>query len=110
MIQDIAPHVYHNHYDPEKTPAADSPVAFVKNRSLFCQTAMGALRFPTWGELKNRAGVFRFLFTIDQTDYFLALEEDGSPKAAPAWEDWDYVPVFTLMRLKPKELSFAALS
>ena len=34
MIQDIAPHVYHNHYDPEKTPAADSPVAFVKNRSL----------------------------------------------------------------------------
>jgi NAD+ diphosphatase len=109
MIQDIAPHVYHNHYDPEKTPAADSPVAFVKNRSLFCQTAMGALRFPTWGELENRAGVFRFLFTIDQTDYFLALEEDGSPKAAPAWEDWDYVPVFTLMRLKPKELSFAAL-
>ena len=109
MIQDIAPHVYHNHYFPEKVPATDSPVAFVKNRSLYCKTAMGALRFPVFGELEDKSGVFRFLFTIDETDYFLAVNEDGSMKAAPAWEGWDYVPVFTLMRLKPRELAFAAL-
>ena len=109
MIQDIAPHVYQNHYFPEKTPSSGSLVAFVKNRSLFCKTAMGALRLLTYGELEDRSGLFRFLFTIDETDYFLALQEDGAPKAAPRLEDWDYVPIFTLMRLKPKELAFAAL-
>ncbi len=109
MIQDIQPHVYKNHYFPEKAPADSSPVAFVKDRSLFCKTGMGSLRFPTFGELEDKNGLFRFLFTIDETDYFLALEADGSAMAAPAWEDWDYVPIFALMRMKPKEEAFAAL-
>ena len=110
MIQEIGPHVYHNHYFPEKVPASDSPVAFVKNRALFCKTGMGELRFPTYGELEQQEGVFRFLFAIDETPCFLALAEDGSPAPAPAWEGWDYVPVFTLMRMKPRELAFAALT
>ena len=109
MIQDIQPHVYKNHYFPEKVPASDSPVAFVKDRSLYCKTAMGSLRFPAYGELEDKSGLFRFLFTIDETDYFLALEENGALKAAPGGDDWDYVPVFSLMRMKPKELAFAAL-
>ena len=29
MIQDIQPHVYKNHYFPEKVPVSDSPVAFI---------------------------------------------------------------------------------
>ena len=105
MIQDIAPHVYHNHYFPEKTPTDGSPVAFVKNRSLWCRTAMGSLRFPTYGELEDRSGCFRFLFSVDEKDYFLALEENGAPKedktsAAALWEKLDNM---TLEEIK-KEL------
>ena len=84
-------------------------MAFVKNRSLWCKTGMGSLRFPTYGELEDKGGLFRFLFTIDETDYFLALDADGSARPAPAWEDWDYVPIFALMRMKPREEAFAAL-
>ncbi len=109
MIQVIAPSVYRNHYDPEKTPKPDSPVAFVKNRSLFCKTAMGNVSFPVCGELTGAEYRFRFLFSIDETDFFLALDASGAAAQAPAWEDWDYVPVFTLMRLKPRDLAFAAL-
>ena len=109
MIQDIAPKVYDNHYDPEKVPGPGAYVIFCRDRKLFCRTGMGALEFPAYGALEDRSGVFRYLFSIDGEEFWLALTEDGAMQAPPAWEGWDLVPVGSLSRLKPKHLAYAAL-
>lgn len=109
MIQDIYPHVYHNHYDPARQPVTTSPVAFIQKKSLWCKTEMGTVRFPTYGELEDHSGRFVFLFAIDEDSYFLALNEDGTGKTPPAWEGWDWAPIFMFMRMKPKHLAYAAL-
>ncbi len=109
MIQDIAPNVYQNHYDPAKQPAAGSYVIFFDNRKLFCRTGMGTLTFPTYGALTDHSGMFRYLFSIDQDEYYLALDQECVPKAPPAWEGWDLMPLFSLQRLQPKASAYAAL-
>ena len=109
MIQDIAPRVYENHYDPEKQPGPAAFVIFFNDRKLFCRTGMGSLEFPTYGALEDRSGIFRYLFSIDGEEFYLALTSDGAMQAPPAWEDWDLAHVGSLSRLKPKHLAYAAL-
>ena len=110
MIQDIAPRTYVNHYDPEKRPTASSFVIFYDSRkSLFCKTGMGALQFPTYGELEDKSGLYIYLFSVSGEDFFLAMEKPGVPKAPPAWEGWDMAPLFSVSRLQPKHLAYAAL-
>ena len=109
MIQDIKPYVYYNHYDPAKVPGPKSPVVFVQRKSLFCKLDMGHIRFPLYGELEDRSGPFRYLFSIDSEDFFLALNEDGSNREPPQWEGWESAPIFQFMRTQPKHLAYAAL-
>lgn len=109
MIHEIQPHIYHNHYDREKQPAPGSFIAFVRQKKLWCKTELGTLRFPTYGELEDRTGQFTFLFSVDQDDYFLARNDDGTAKTPPVWEGWDEVPLFMFRSLKPKERAYAAL-
>lgn len=109
MIQDIGPGRYVNHYDPEKRPADADFVIFFSERKLFCRTGKGELRFPTYGELADRSGLFRYLFSIDGEGFYLALERECVPKAPPVWEGWELTPLFSLQRLQPRHLAFAAL-
>jgi len=109
MIQNIAPKVYDNHYDPSRQPGSGSKVIFFDNRKLFCRTGMGSIAFPSYGELEDKSGLFRYLFSISGEDFFLALEEEGVPKAPPAWEGWDMAPLFSIQRLQPKHLAYTAL-
>ena len=109
MIQDIAPKVYDNHYDPEKKPAPGAYAIFCEDRRVFCRTGMGKLEFPTLGSLEDRSGRFTYLFSIDGEEFWLALTEDGGLRPPPAWEGWDPAPVRSLSRLKPKHLAYAAL-
>ncbi len=109
MIQNIEPKTYVNHYDPEKKPSDGSYVIFFDNRKIFCRTGMGSLSFPTYGQLEDKRGLFIYLFSIDGEEFYLALEKQGVAKAPPAWEGWDLAPLFSLQRLQPKHLAFAAL-
>ncbi len=110
MIQDIAPKIYVNHYDPAKVPGPGAWVIFFdQKKQLFCKTGMGSLTFPTYGELEDREGLFLYLFSIGEEEFYLALERQGVPKAPPAWEGWDMAPIFSLSRLQPKHLAYAAL-
>ena len=109
MIHEIAPHRFSNHYEPNAVPAPSDYVAFIRNRSFFCKASMGSVIFPTYGELEDRSGKFIYLFSLDERSVFLAVHDDNSLTAAPAWENWDYYPVFSIRKLKPAELAFAAL-
>ena len=109
MIQDSAPKTYVNHYDPAKKPGPGSYVIFFDNKEIFCRTGMGSLSFPTYGQLEDKSGLFIYLFSIDGEEFYLALEQQGVAKAPPAWEGWDPAPLFSLQRLQPKHLAYAAL-
>lgn len=109
MIQNIEPKTYYNHYDPEKKPSPGAYVIFFDNKKLFCKTGMGTLTFPTYGELEDKSGLFLYLFAIDGDEFFLALEAQGVPKAPPSWDGWDMAPLFSLQRLQPKHMAYAAL-
>ena len=109
MTHNIEPKVYVNHYETEAQPSNTSYVIFFDDRKLFCKTQMGTLRFPTYGELEDKSGLFRYLFRIDGEDFFLALEKDGVAKAPPVWDGWDMAPLFSISRLQPKYMAYAAL-
>lgn len=109
MIQDIEPKVYYNHYDPALKPVSGDTVIFFDNRKIFCKTEMGTLRFPLYGELEDTSGMFLYLFSIDTERFFLAMAAPGVPKQPPVWENWDLQPLFSIQRLKPKHLAYAAL-
>ena len=82
---------------------------FFDNKKIFCKTGMGSISFPTYGELEDKSGLFIYLFSIDEDEFFLALEKQGVVKAPPAWEGWDLMPLFSLQRLQPKHFAYAAL-
>lgn len=109
MTHNIEPKVYYNHYETEKQPSGTSFIIFFSEKKLYCKTVKGTLTFPTYGELEDKSGAFLYLFRIDEEDFFLALDRLGIPKAAPAWDGWDYAPLFSISRLQPKYMAHAAL-
>ena len=72
MIQDIAPHVYHNEYR-EQSPAAGDAVLFYDGARVLCRLEDGRIRYPLFQETGEVGGPYRYLFTIDEKKYFLGL-------------------------------------
>lgn len=75
MIQDIAPHQYHNEYHP-KAPSPDSYVLYYQEREVLVKWEEGQLSYPRFAELAgDNEGLYdqcRYLFTIDEERYYLA--------------------------------------
>ena len=71
MIQDIAPHVFNNHYE-NKEPQKDSWVLIVRDGQILCRydDNVKDLFFPCYGEFVE-SGNAVYLFSIDQDDYFM---------------------------------------
>lgn len=103
MIQDIAPHTFINHYDPLKRPASDSPVMIFEGGSVFTD----GLDFPRFGQLGLSEEEVTYLFSIDQTDYFLA---DTVPEKLP--EGFQFTGVRSMRRRHAarKDHIFAAIT
>ena len=75
MIQDIGPHVYHNVYVPRAIQPGD-PVLFGGKNGVYCRLEDGTLRFPSQAECGQAGGPYQYLFTIDETHYFLGLGQE----------------------------------
>ena len=82
MFQDIFPHVYHNEFS-KKAPTEDDHILIFSDRGLLCRVQDNALLLPTVGELG--ADRLQYLFTIDETAYYLS--EDATPEDVAGW-DW----------------------
>ena len=83
MIQDIYPAVFDNHYEAKK-PDADSPLMFVRDDDvLFKKEEDGKLIYPLYGQCDPEGLDITYLFSIDDTNYFLAREEEYSEEEIP---------------------------
>ena len=81
MIQDIAPHIYHNEYHPS-APAEDSYLlCYQEGKILLRQKEPeGEISFPRFRELKEKEEHARkliYLFTIDEDRFLSAWKRRG---------------------------------
>ena len=78
MIQDIAPHRYQVAYA-HCPPQVSSRCFLFRGREILEREVDGQLTLPTWGELGAALGESRWLFRIDETDYYLCTAGGKDP-------------------------------
>lgn len=107
MIQEITPHSYHNEYK-NTSPAADSPVLICGERTVLLKLQDELIVYPTWKEvteiLPDAGERCRFLFTIDDTDYFGITGDMTEP-----FGDYTYQRLSFLRTAEPQFLAFAGM-
>ena len=108
MIQEIFPHIFHNEYQ-IRTPDPESRILFYsqKTRSVYLTPAHS---FPTFAEIKDiinvkiSAASFHYLFSIDETCFFLLLSDDEEIPGLTA----ESLEIFRTM--EPREMGFAGMT
>lgn len=107
MIQDIAPHVFDNEFK-IKQPEADAPVIICLHNKVAVSTdGNGDIHFPTRAELEGEDMTFTYLFSIDDTEYFMGVWNTPSHEA-PA--NYSYQHVRTFRTALPKDRAFAGIT
>ena len=92
MIQDIAPHQFHNEFRKDAVPQAKSPVLCFEDRKMLVRVTDQEILFPTLDLLADPGGVV-YAFAVDETEYFLKINgEIGEP------EGFEYKDLFALRR------------
>ena len=109
MIQDIAPHIYHNENHPS-APAEDSYLlCYQEGKILLRQKEPeGEISFPLFRELKEKdehAGELIYLFTIDEDRFYLLgnAEENDFPGCS-------FQEIRSLRLVHPQYLAFAGIT
>ena len=74
MIQDIAPHKFHNEYRSDAAPVKDSPVLCFDGRKMLARISEGNIIFPTYEQLGKPEGLV-YAFAVDETEYFLDISD-----------------------------------
>jgi len=109
MIQDIAPHQYHNEYRPQK-PSTDSYLLCYKGREvLVCKTEENEIKFPTFAELEEyNEHIYEdyiYLFTIDEKRFYLGRDILYGPNFP-----YDFHNTEIFRSTHPKWLAFAGIT
>lgn len=91
MIQDIYPHVLHNHFDPSKRADAQSIVLSYKGNDLLIQGET-LPRMADIGGLEEQDLVF--LFAVDDDKEFYLCRKEPAPASIP--DGYEYINVRTL--------------
>ena len=103
MIQDIYPHKLHNEFIPGKGVEMDGLLFCFRGNNLLCRIEDGRVGLPRVADLPD--GECRFLFQLDNTPCYLAVEETVAPPAGLT-----EIPVRGLraQATGPREIIFAA--
>lgn len=110
MIQDIAPHIYHNEYKPVP-PTPDSTIlAFEGRKILLSQKEKDAdISFPTFQELEGKSENlytnYIYLFSVDEQRFYLIPELDLT-----LLPDYQLQDVRVLRTAAPQHLAFAGIT
>lgn len=107
MIQDIAPHEYHNEYQP-LPPQKDSILLCYDGRKVLLKQGEHGIAYPTFAEAESvLAGdsQYTYLFTIDDMRYYLGSKELGDALNGYTWEDHQF-----FREARPKHLAFAGIT
>ena len=110
MIQDIAPHIYHNEYRPVSPEGKSFILAYQENQILLHQDHPGEnLTFPRFEELEGKVsdlyGNFIYLFSIDNDRFYLVPKLDSS-----LLPDYSFYDIKILRTAQPRYLSFAGIT
>ena len=109
MIQDISPHHLYNQYQ-KKTAGSNSRIFHFFEKGVYIsRDEKDQLHLPIYEELlkeKCREGKLQYLFSIEEEDYFLLMEE------GPLMSDdfYHYESVRNLRQLESKEVCFAVMT
>ena len=93
MIQDIAPHKFHNEFRKDAAPVKDSPVLCFDERKILVRASEDAVVFPTFEQLGKPDKII-YAFAVDETKYFLDIS--GSLHELDGFE---YRDLFALRRV-----------
>ena len=108
MIQDIGKFRYHNEYR-KTAPVSDSKVLCYRNRELLLYYQDQQISFPAYGELQRHlpelADKYTYLFSIDETSYYLFPAPDEKRLPGTVWED-----IRILRTASPREEAFAGIT
>lgn len=104
MIQDIAPYKFINTYR-NQGPSNDSIVLYFENQSVLAAAEKGEIRFPIYSEWKDKSTVFTYLFSINDTTYYLA---DTASKALLSGYGMESIQIFRTGL--PKFTAFAGIT
>ena len=86
MIQDIAPKVMHNQFQ-EKQVKADSSILVYNGPEALVYKTEETLDFPKYQEIEQELADVRYLFAIDEEEYFLGiLKEHAKLPEKTSWE------------------------
>ncbi len=117
MIQDIAPYVFDNHYEPYE-PDTDSFMIFVRNNETLSLQKDSNVSFPEFSMLDTLLGdnsltleireKATYLFSISNRKFFLI--ENGKLEQKLIENGYAYLPLYTFRVCKPKHFSFAAIT
>lgn len=107
MIQDIAPHTYHNEYHTAE-PSDGSPVFICGNRTVLLKIEDSQLVFPLWKEVRaslpDASSRCRFLFSINGIDYFGIIGDAPQPFCGYTYERLSF-----LRTAQPQHLAYAGM-
>ncbi len=102
MIQDIGPKKLYNQYKNKKPGAGAVIFCFWENQVLLAGEKDN-LHFPEYTRLKQDGADYRYLFSIDEQEYYLFLER--KELSIPGFT---YEKMFQVRSYEPKEQVFAA--
>lgn len=100
MIQDIAPHQYHNEFSRRPPQTGDLIFSF-RDGKLLASLEGGILQLPRLPLPGDMAAGCRYLFSIDATGFYLARQP------APQFGNFSYLETRALRGAEPQYLSFA---
>ena len=110
MIQDIAPHTYHNEYKPSAPDKNSFILAYEKGRILLPQQKREeAITFPNFQELEGKIDDlytnYIYLFSVDEQRFYLIPDLDTS-----LLPDYEFQDVRVLRTAHPQHLAFAGIT
>ncbi len=107
MIQDIAPHILANEYQPRATPAAGDGVCYVRGQELAVRrVGSDTFELPTVAEAGVAAADLTYLFSLDERAFWLA--PNAGAAEPPAGFELAHNRALRMERRGPRELMFVA--
>lgn len=105
MIQDIAPHCYHNEYHAYEIRNEDY-VLFYRQREVMLRYDEDQIIYPKYKEVKQRSDrTFVYLFTIDDCRYFWCDEIDDTLLG-----QYQFAGIHKMRKAQPKYSAFAGVT
>lgn len=112
MIQDIFPHKLDNQYK-EKAPESTSKILYFQGNKIFIyRTSDDELILPEYNILSEddkKNSSFQYVFSVDNTDYFLLWQKEQTKTVAFS-EEFQPESVRSLRQLISKEVCFGVMT